>query len=97
MWIIKPVQNYSPYYVQSLSLELEIVDNALDPVFNTNENVVSVGKTTVNDYTFNNTSTAWQIEQVQAKCDMVSLDTGLQNSYTELLMDVKEIPIHFTS
>ena len=28
---------------------------------------------------------------------MVSLDTGLQNSYTELLMNVKEIPIHFNT
>lgn len=85
-------------YVQSLSLELEIVDNALEPLFNSNNNPIVVGEgTKINMFTTNNTSVDWQIEQVQVKCDVISLDTQLQNSYTELLMNVKEIPIHYTT
>jgi len=85
-------------YVQSLSLELELVDNASEPLFNTFGNASPViDGDTINPFTINNTSMVWHIQQVQVKCDMVSLDTGLQNSYTQLLMDVKEIPIHFNT
>ena len=84
-------------YVQSLSLELELVDNAFEPIFNMGYSVRQIGETIINGYTLDTHSSDWQIEQVQAKCEMVSLDTLLQNSYTELLMDVKEIPIHYTT
>jgi len=70
--------------VQSLSLELELVDNALEPLFNVDTTAIKVGieQDVFNDFTFTNTSTEWQIEQVQVKCDVISLDTQLQNSYT---------------
>ena len=87
-------------YVQSLSLELELVDNALEPIFNANkgDEALEIGDgTQLNPYFTAMASMNWQIEQVQVKCDIVSLDTGLQNSYTELLMNVKEIPIHFNT
>lgn len=84
-------------YVQSLSIELELVDNASEPIFNIVNEERKIGETVYNGFTTDTYSTDWQIEQVQAKCDMLILDTQLQNSYTELLMDVKEIPIHFTT
>ena len=85
-------------YVQSLSFELEIVDNASEPIVNAGDAQLIIGDgTVINPYFTLMTSMNWQIEQVQVKCDMVSLDTGLQNSYTELLMNVKEIPIHFNT
>ena len=36
-------------------------------------------------FTVVNTSISWQIQNVQAKCDLVTLDSGLHESYVKLL------------
>ena len=36
-------------------------------------------------FTAVNTSISWQIQNVQAKCDLVTLDSGLHESYVKLL------------
>ena len=70
-----------------LVIELELVGNAAD-CLNTgdNGNVSPV----VN-------STSWLIEQPQIKCDIVTLDSELQNSYAAHLLSGKSLPIHFSS
>ena len=40
-----------------------------------------------------NTTTSWTIEQVQLKCDLVTLDSALQNSYAEHVLSGKALPI----
>ena len=42
-------------------------------------------------------SQLWSIEDVQLKCDMVTLDSQLDNSYAEHLLAGKSIPISYTS
>ena len=42
-------------------------------------------------------SQLWSIEDVQLKCDMVTLDSQLDNSYAEHLLSGKSIPISYTS
>ena len=74
------------HYIQSLSLELELVDNASDPVVN---NTGAFGPL--------NNSLLWHMENVQVKCDMISLDSGVQESYHNVLMSSKEIPIHYNT
>lgn len=73
-------------YLQSLSLELELVDNAADSV------VANVGV-----FDAANNSLLWHLENVQVKCDMISLDNGVQESYHNVLMSSKDIPIHYNT
>jgi hypothetical protein len=74
-------------YIQSLSLELELVDNAADSV------VANTGGV----FTAANNSLLWHLENVQVKCDMISLDNGVQESYHNVLMSSKDIPIHYNT
>ncbi len=86
-------------YLQSLSLELELVDNPADPVVRSGGPTAIVGSGTVaaNPYTDALNSASWHLENVQVKCDVVSLDTGLQNSYDQIVLSSKEIPIHYNT
>ena len=42
-------------------------------------------------------STSWKITEPQLKCDIVELDSELQNSYAAHLLSGKSLPIHFSS
>ena len=42
-------------------------------------------------------STSWKITEPQIKCDLVMLDSELQNSYASHLLSGKSLPIHFSS
>ena len=65
-------------------IELELVGNPGDCV-NTG-NTASVAN-----------STSWKITEPQIKCDIVTLDSELQNSYASHLLSGKSLPIHFSS
>ena len=41
----------------------------------------------------NTVSTQWKIIDAQLKCDILSIDSGLENSYAEYLLQGKTIPI----
>ena len=38
-------------------------------------------------------STSWKIMDAQLKCDILTIDSGLENSYAEYLLQGKHIPI----
>ena len=42
-------------------------------------------------------SHSWKITEPQLKCDIVELDSELQNSYAAHLLSGKSLPIHFSS
>jgi hypothetical protein len=42
-----------------------------------------------------NTSKAWQIQDVRIVCDVVTLDSALQNSYAEHVLSGKALPINY--
>ena len=48
-------------------------------------------------FTVANNSQLWHLENVQVKCDMISLDNGVQESYHNVLMSSKDIPIHYNT
>ena len=79
--------NCIPLKHAPLVIELELVGNATD-CLNTGDNGGS--SPVVN-------STSWVIEQPQIKCDIVTLDSELQNSYAAHLLSGKSLPIHFSS
>ena len=70
------------------TIELSLVDDPLDPIISNFANH-ALGNAPASAFTNANTSTTWQIQNVQAKCDIVSLDSGLNKSYIKLLEESK--------
>ena len=50
-----------------------------------------------NTSTPNTLSDLWSIENVQLKCDTVTIDNTVDNRFTEILMSGRHLPIHFTN
>ena len=70
------------------TIELSLFDDTLDPIVS---NMNHVG------FTANTTSTTWSILNVQAKCDIVTLDSGLNDSYIKLLEDGKKLTLIYNT
>ena len=75
---------YIPLMWSPLMFEFEVVNDATDAI---------VGHGGV--FTDTNTSKAWQIQDVRIVCDVVSLDSALQNSYAEHVLSGKALPINY--
>ncbi len=73
----------------SLQIELELVNASTDPIVS---NLAGDG-----DFADSNTSLLWQIENVQVKCDLCTLDTGLRNSYADHLSKGGEFPLAYNT
>jgi hypothetical protein len=56
-----------------------------------------VTETPDEDFTKENTSMLWQIQNVQAKVDICILDNALDNSYTEHILAGKSLPINYNT
>ena len=78
-----------PIRYMPITIELEIVHDNTEPVLS----VTTSG--TDNFDTSTNTSTSWQIQNVQVKVDTVTLDNQLDNSYAEHLLSGKALPINY--
>jgi hypothetical protein len=48
-------------------------------------------------FTTTNTSTSWRIEDIRVVCDIVTLDSSLQNSYAEHVLSGKAFPINYST
>ena len=72
-------------------IELELVSSMDVPVYST------FAAADTNDIIDTNTSTNWYIQNVEAKCDLITLDNALSNSYTDHLMSGKSIPINYNT
>lgn len=69
-----------------ITIELELVSDPLAPII--------TGPAPFND---TNCSSSWQIQNVMAKCDILTLDSQLNNSYAEYLLSGKSIPINYST
>ena len=79
---------YLPIRYAPLTIELEIVSNSNDPIISDLTGTVFTGE---------NTSVAWQIQNVQVKVDLCTLDNALDNSYAEHLLSGKALPINYNT
>ena len=70
---------YLPIRYAPLTIELELVDNMTDPIL----------RNSIGTLSGDNTSIDWQIENVQLKCDLCTLDNALDNSYAQHLLSGK--------
>ena len=79
---------YLPLRYCPLTIELELVSNGGDPI---------ISDLTGAQFTGDNTSVAWQIQNVQVKADLCTLDNAWDNSYAEHLLSGKALPINYNT
>jgi hypothetical protein len=77
---------YIPLMWSPLMFEFEVVNGATDAI-------AGVGDT----LTAENTSTTFQIQDVRVVCDLVTLDSALQNSYPEHVLSGTSLKINYGS
>eukprot|EP00746_Dinoflagellata_sp_MGD_P157894 gnl/MRDRNA2_/MRDRNA2_86341_c0_seq1.p1 gnl/MRDRNA2_/MRDRNA2_86341_c0~~gnl/MRDRNA2_/MRDRNA2_86341_c0_seq1.p1 ORF type:complete len:456 (+),score=38.28 gnl/MRDRNA2_/MRDRNA2_86341_c0_seq1:331-1698(+) len=78
-----------PIRYMPITIELELVNNSTEPIVSDAESDFTVSGTNPN------TSTSWQLQNVQVKVDTVTLDNQLDNSYAEHLLSGKALPINY--
>ena len=67
-----------------IQIELELVNNAADPVWVGTKNGL-------------NYVAEWDITDIQCKCDLLTLDNSLENEYASHLLSGKTLPIIFST
>ena len=82
-----------PIRYMPITIELEIVHDNTEPVVSVTTN--GQNSFDITDGAGGNTSTSWQIQNVQVKVDVVTLDNQLDNSYAEHLLSGKALPINY--
>lgn len=80
---------YIPLSWCPMMMEFELVNNAEDAIASPN-GLTGAFKTT-------DTSTSWQVEDIRVVCDIVTLDSSLQNSYAEHVLSGKNLPINYST
>ena len=96
-------------YMGNLSMELELVNNAIDCIINPNdydESDTGIAADLRNRFTIavagdtgkaTNTSIDWEISNARVICDVCSLDNNLDNEYVKHLLEGKGLPRHYTT
>jgi hypothetical protein len=72
-----------------ITFEFEIVSGATDAIISPSGASGTFNTT--------NTSTNWQIQDVRMVADVITLDSGLQNSYAEHVLSGKSLPINYST
>ena len=83
---------FLPVRYAPITIELELVNDATEPILT---KLVTGSATDL--FTADNTSLVWQIENVQAKLDLCTLDNGFENQYAEHLLEGKPLPINYNT
>ena len=91
-------KNYIPIRYCPLTIELEVTDTLTDPIVSKLVEGTEQNPTPpVDEIQALNTSLKWQIENVQMKCDLCTLDNALDNSFAQHLQDGKSMPISYNT
>jgi hypothetical protein len=77
-----------PLKYMPITIEMVLVNNALDPIVEPGIDAV---------FTTANTSQNWHLENCQIKCDICNLDNSLQNNYDSHLLSGKSLPINYNT
>ena len=96
-------------YMGNLTIELELVTNAVDCIIDPNnydESDTGIDAGIRNRFTVavagdvgkaTNTSIDWEISNPRVVCDVCTLDNNLNNEYTKHLLEGKGLPITYTT
>ena len=89
---------FLPIRYMPITIELELTSLARDPIIYPADIFVGAGAAPVEmPFTAANTSDQWQIQDVQLKCDVCSLDNALDNEYAQHLLSGKSLPINYNT
>ena len=82
-------------YAGPIIIELELVNNIWDPIIRPN---ILVAAANIRQYFVpDNTSDNWQIENVQVKCDVCTLDNHVENIFTKHMLDGGSFPLRYNN
>ena len=81
-------RKYLPIRFMPTTIEIVLIDEPSDAI------ISSMGK---QGFAAANISTTWQIMNVQAKCDLLTLDSGLNESYVKLLQEGKKVTLNYST
>lgn len=87
---------FVPLQFCPLTIELELVDNALDPLVET----VPVGTDTHDVSSLSHggdLSQVWSIENPVVLCDLVTIDNQLMNEYSNVVLSGRNLPISYST
>jgi hypothetical protein len=79
-----------PLRFAPITIELELVDTFTEPIIS---NFVRAAP----GFTAANSSQQWQLEQVQCKVDVCTLDNALHNSYVDHLLKGNSLPVSYNT
>jgi hypothetical protein len=80
-------------YGGPIIMELELVTTSTDPIMMIN----TVQTDAARYFVAANTSEDWQIENVQVKCDVCTLDNHVENIFTKHMLDGGSFPISYNA
>jgi hypothetical protein len=88
-----------PLRYAPITIELELVDDKREPILSGSSTieVPNQGNEGLNAFNETNMSVDWQINNVQVKCDVCTLDNALDNSYAQHLLSGKSLPITYNT
>ena len=86
-----------PIRYAPITIELELVDNMTDPIYSTYLTYASGTTPPETDIVAAKNSLLWNINNVQVKVDMCTLDNALDNSYALHLLSGKSLPISYNT
>ena len=86
-----------PIRYAPITIELELVDNMTDPIYSTYLTYPSGTTAPETDIVAAKNSLLWNINNVQVKVDMCTLDNALDNSYAQHLLSGKSLPISYNT
>jgi hypothetical protein len=95
--LFQSVRKYLPLQFMPITIELSLVDTPIDPIIFTD--VAEPGANPVANAFFytNVTSNLWSILNVQAKCDLVTLDYPFEESFYKSISEGKPLKINYNT
>jgi hypothetical protein len=95
--LFQSVRKFLPLQFMPITIELSLVDNPLDPIIYTNVADPGDGTRIANSFYTNVTSNLWSILNVQAKCDLVTLDNSFEESFYKSISEGKPLNINYNT
>jgi hypothetical protein len=88
-----------PLRYAPITIELELVDDKREPIVSGQSayDLPNDANFAFKAFNENNMSVDWQINNVQVKCDVCTLDNALDNSYAQNLLQGKSLPITYNT
>ncbi len=93
--LFQSVRNFLPLQFMPITIELSLVDDPLDPIIYTG--VARPAGNLGNSFYTDVTSNSWSLLNVQAKCDLVTLDNSFEESFYKSISEGKPLNINYNT